>query len=214
MNLAELAHAALTAGSRDTGAAPAVPTLLDSATEAAVADLCVRGDLGFALVLHRRKDGLVAEELYASTRQDDGSWAAADHLSGGLLGVEPASARDVAEVLGGRPSVLFGESGTLLFTGRPEAEADEGYELLRFFTLLVDRKVSHLRIEENPPGTAPVAGPTHKTLGSQAALIALFPGERVTVRPMTQGESGPKPLGEGHELTGPGPGPEFFVPTG
>ncbi|MFD9498476.1 hypothetical protein [Streptomyces sp. NPDC060035] len=97
MNPAELAHAAPTAGStRDTGAAPAVPTRLDSASGAAVADLCVRGDLGFALLLHRRKDGLVAEEIYASHRQEDGSRAAADHLSGGLLGIEPTGVRDIA----------------------------------------------------------------------------------------------------------------------
>ncbi|MFD9498475.1 hypothetical protein [Streptomyces sp. NPDC060035] len=80
--------------------------------------------------------------------------------------------------------MLFGESETLLFTGRPQAE--EGYELLRFYALLMDRKVSHLRIEETSPGTAPASGRTRKTPGSRIAVMALFPEERFTVRPMTQ----------------------------
>ncbi len=51
-NLAELAHAALTAAS---GAGPAP----SPGGGRSVAGTCVRGDLGFALLRHRRKDGLV-----------------------------------------------------------------------------------------------------------------------------------------------------------
>ncbi|MFE4414152.1 hypothetical protein [Streptomyces sp. NPDC056821] len=106
-NLAELAHASLTAASvQDTGAAPALPTRFDSTNNAVVADTCVRDNLGFALLFHRRKDGLVADELYFSTREDDGTWAAADHLSGGVTGIEPTSPRDVAPILKGRSMMV------------------------------------------------------------------------------------------------------------
>lgn len=206
-NLAELAHAALAAAAlQDTGAARAVPTRLDSATEAAVADTCVRGNLGFTLLFHRRKDGLVAEELYFSPRQDDGSWAAADHLSGGVMGIEPTSPREVAAILKGRSLTLFGESETELFTGRPQA--DEGDEPLRFYTLLVGQGVGHLDIEDTSPGADPAGSRTRKTLTSRVALFALFPGERFTVHAMARNGSGTQALGEPYELTGTGAGPD------
>jgi hypothetical protein len=204
-NLAELAHAALTAGcTQAVGAAYAAPTRLDNATEAAVADTCVRDGLGFALLFHRRRDGHFAEELYFSTRLDDGSWEAADHLSGGIIGIEPTRDAEVAGILNGRPLVLFGESETLLFTGRPQA--DDGYELLRFFALLVDGKVDYLNIENTSPEAASPSGRTQKSLISHVALFALFPGERFTVRAMVGKGSGSYPLGEPYELTGPDTG--------
>ncbi|MFE4425362.1 hypothetical protein [Streptomyces sp. NPDC056817] len=205
-NLAELAHASLTAASvQDTGAAPALPTRFDSANNAVVADTCVRDNLGFALLFHRRKDGLVADELYFSTREDDGTWAAADHLSGGVTGIEPTSPRDIAPILKGRSMMLYDESETDLPTGRPQA--DEGYELLRSYALLVDPETDHLDIEDTTPGAAPAAGRTRKTLTSQVALFALFPGERFTVHAIARKGSRSQTLGESYELIGPDPGP-------
>lgn len=203
-NLAELARAALTAASAGgSGAVHAVPTRLDSATTAAVADTCVRGDLGFALLLHRRKDGLTAEELYFSTRRSNGSWTAADHLSGGVMGIEPTSPGEVAAVLRGGSMALFGESETHLFTGRPQA--DEEGEPLRFHTLLVNQEVGHLDIADTSPGADPACGRTRKTLTSRIALLALFPGERITVHAVTRKGSGPWVPGGPYELTGPDP---------
>jgi len=210
-NLAELAHAALTAASvADTRVAPALPTRLDSANEAVVADTCVRGNLGFALLFHRRKDGLVAEELYFSTREDDGTWAAADHLSGGVTGIEPTTPHDVSAVLNGRSMMLCDESETNLFTGRPQA--DEGYELLRFYALLVDLETDYLDIGDTRPGADLVSSRTHKELTSQVALFALFPGESITVQAIARKDSRPQALGEPYELAGPDPVPKPELP--
>ncbi|MDW4905831.1 hypothetical protein RB628_10925 [Streptomyces sp. ADMS] len=209
-NLAELARAALTA--RDTqgaGGVYAMPTRLDSGTEVTVADTCTRDDLGFVLLFHRRKDGHFAEELYFSTRLDDGSWAAADHLSGGVMGIEPTNTRELTGILNGRSLVPFGESETALFTGRPES--DDGYELLRFYEFLVDGEADHLDIEntssEAESETDPTRDPVRKSLISQVSLFALFPGERVTIRAMAGKGPGSHPLGEPYKLTGPGTEP-------
>ncbi|MFE1408917.1 hypothetical protein ACFW5D_36300 [Streptomyces sp. NPDC058770] len=209
-NLAELACAALAASIQDTGAAAALPTRLDSANKAVVADTCVRDNLGFALLFHRRKDGLVADELYFSTREDDGTWAAAEHLSGGVTEIEPTSPRNVAAILKGRSMVLYDETETDLPTGRPQA--DEGYELLRSYALLVDPETDHLDIENTTPGADPAAGRTRKTLTSQVALFALFSGERFTIHPVARNGSRSQPLGEPYELTGPDPGPGPELP--
>lgn len=205
-NLAELARAALTA--RDTqgaGGVYAMPAHLDSTTEAAVADVCIRDNLGFVLLHHRRKDGYFADELYFSTRLDDGSWAAADHLSGGVMEIDPTSPRELARILNGRSLSPFGESETRLCTGRPEA--DEGYEPLRFYEFLVDGEADHLDVEHTSSEADPTRDPVQKSLISQVTLFALFPGERVTIRAMPGKGPGSHPLGEPYELTGPDTGP-------
>ncbi|MEU0208890.1 hypothetical protein [Streptomyces canus] len=204
-NLAELAHAALMAG-HTPGAAPshAVPIRLDSSTEAAVADTCIRDGLGSVLLFHRRKDARFAEELYFSTRLDDGSWAVAEHLSGGAMGIDPTDARKIASVLNGRSLALFGEAETELLTGRPQA--DDGYEMLRFFTLLVDKEASHLEIKNDSPEAGPGSSLIHKSLISQVALLALFPGERLTIRAMVRKGTSSYHLGEPYELIGSDPG--------
>ncbi|GHA09067.1 hypothetical protein GCM10010372_05630 [Streptomyces tauricus] len=182
-NLAELARAALTAKHTLGAAAPrALPTRRDSTSTGAVVDTCIRDGLGFVLLSHRRKDACFAEELYFSTQLDDASWTASEHLSGGAVGIDPTNARDITEILSGRSLVVFGESETDLFTGRPQA--DDGYELLRFIELLVDKEVSHLEIESASPDADAGRSLIHKPLISQVALLALFPGERFTIRAM------------------------------
>ncbi|MFI6284349.1 hypothetical protein ACIBCM_06240 [Streptomyces sp. NPDC051018] len=203
-NLAGLAHAALTARSApDTGPAPRVPTRLDADTQAAVADLCIREGLGFALVLHRRDDGLVGEEIYCSTREGDGSWATAGHLSGGLVGIEVTDPRQVAGVLRGEALAVFSESETLLFTGREQADED-GCEPVRIYEFLVDPRVARLDIEDTSPGAETATVRAWQSPAAQAAVVALFPGERVRVRATTGSGPGSRPLGEPQELSGPG----------
>ncbi|MEU3173504.1 hypothetical protein [Streptomyces sp. NPDC007000] len=207
-NLAELARTALAVASgcaQDVRAMRTALAGLRSTTGAVVADTCLRGDLGFVLLLHPRKDGCFAEELYFSARPGDGSWAAADHLSGGVTGVAPTGDRDVARMLNGRPLASFGESETALFTGRPQS--DDGYESLRFHEVLVHAGTDHLDVEDLSPGADPARRRrTGKPLVSRVALFALFPGERLTVRAMVREGTGSHPLGEPLGLTGPDAG--------
>ncbi|MFI9628899.1 hypothetical protein [Streptomyces sp. NPDC052042] len=204
-NLADVARAALTAACvRSRGDATGPGGYGDIAR---VADTCVRGGLGFVQLLHRRKDGILAEELYFSTREDDGSWAVAEHLSGSTIGDDPGDPRNIAAVLRGRPLALLGESEALLYTGRPEADDEDGYEMLRFHTLLVPQEAGHLDIEDVSSGVGPTPSRTRKPLSSRIALFALFPGERFSVHVMA-GEGGSRrALGEPWELTGTAPGP-------
>ncbi|WP_079186344.1 hypothetical protein [Streptomyces sp. CB01580] len=201
-NLAEVARAALTA----TDAGPAVLVGAAGAAGAVVADLCVRDGLGFVLLLHRRKDGFVAEELCFAAREDNGTWPLPEHLSGSCVGFDPADRRKNETLLCGRPLMPFGESETLLCTGRRQDE-DDGHEMLRFHTLLVSREVDHLDIEDLSPDAAPGAGRIRKSLRSRVALLALYPGERVAVRPMAREGDCLRALGEPYELTGTAPGP-------
>lgn len=205
-NLAETARAALTAACAPGGDAfPAEPARLDGATTVVVADVCVRGDLGFVLLLHRRTDGCAAEELYFSSRDGARVWDAPDHLSGSVLRMEPTSPRSVAAVLGGRVLVPSVDSETLLFTGRPQG--DEGYEPLRFHTVLADQAVVCLDIEDATPGT-PEPGPVRKRLMSRVALLALLPGERFVVRAVVRDGAGYRPWGEPFDVTGTDPVPD------
>ncbi|MGW0786733.1 hypothetical protein ACWD04_00410 [Streptomyces sp. NPDC002911] len=204
-NLADTARAALTAASAPgAGGREAVPAhRLDGATTTVVVDTCIRGDLGFALLLHRRKDGADAEELFFARREGTGGWGSAEHLSGSGGIPDLTGPEEAAAVLRGWSMTLLGESETLLPTGRPQA--DEGYELLRFHVLLVDGSVRHLQVEDTSAAAPPAAsGHVRKPLRSQMALLALFPEESVTVRTRADAGTGAGSLGERFELTGSG----------
>ncbi|MER5552256.1 hypothetical protein ABT001_11315 [Streptomyces sp. NPDC002793] len=202
--LSETARAALTAAcAPDTGGRPAAPGhRLLGATTAVVADTCVRGALGFVLLLHRRKDGLVAEELYFASREDSGAWGDTEHLSGSAGIADLTRPEEAAAVLRGRSMTSLGESETLLHTGRPQA--DEGHELLRFHTLLVSGNIGHLDIEDTSAGASPASARVRKPLMSQVALLALFPEETVTVRTGPDAGTGVRALGELLDLSGSG----------
>ncbi|MEU1212954.1 hypothetical protein ABZ424_11025 [Streptomyces sp. NPDC005790] len=206
-NLADTARAALTdayaPGAGEHGAVPA--HRLEGATTTVVADTCVRGDLGFALLLHRRKDGVVAEELFFARREGAEGWGSAEHLSGSAGAPDLTGPEEAAAVLRGWSMTSLGESETLLPTGRPQA--DEGYELMRFHVLLVDESISHLHIEATSAGVPPASGHVRKPLTSQIALIALFPEENVTVRTRAEAGTGARSLGELFELAGSGAAP-------
>ena len=106
--------------------------------------------------------------------------------------------------------MLCDESETNLFTGRPQAA--EGYELLRFYALLVGLETDHLDIRDTTPGADPVSSRTRKTLTSRVALFALLPGESITVHARARKDSRSQPLGEPYELAGPDPGPGPELP--
>ncbi len=126
-----------------------------------------------------------------------------DHLSGGAMGMDPTCPQSVAAALGGRTAVPSLDSETCLFTGRPQG--DEGYEPLRFYTVLVDGAVECLDIEDATPGGGPVTGPVRKPLRSHLALLALLPGERFTVRAVARGGAGCGAADEAFEVTGTDP---------
>ncbi|MBM7441411.1 hypothetical protein [Streptomyces sp. HB132] len=199
-SLAETARAALTAacapGSDGDAALPA--PRLGGDTTVVVADTCVRGDLGFVLLLHRRKDGLVAEELFFSRRENTGVWGAAEHLSGSGGIPDLTRPEEAAAVLRGWSLVALGDSETGILTERPRA--DEGHELVRFHVLLVNEAVGHLDLGNTSVGASPASGRVRKPLTSQVALIALFPEESVTVR--TGAGAGVRPSDEPLELVG------------
>ncbi|MFC9942151.1 hypothetical protein [Streptomyces pratensis] len=201
-SLAETARAALTAahGPDADGRATVPAPRLDGTTTTVVADTCVRGDLGFVLLLHRRKDGLVAEELFFSNRESTGAWGAAEHLSGSGGIPDLTGPGEAAAVLRGWSMTVLGASETGLHTGRPQA--DDGYELLRFHVLLVDESIGRLDIEDTTTGASTAPGRHRKPLTSQVALFALFPEERVTVRTRADAGNGAGSMGELLELTG------------
>ncbi|MFJ9912185.1 hypothetical protein [Actinacidiphila glaucinigra] len=142
------------------------------------------GDLGFVLVLHRRKDGFAASELYWSVRGPDPRWTVAEHLSGGLTGCDPANASSWEAVLADAAFTVLSSSESLLSTGAGVFEEEDEGELVGVHELLVSRRVGHLRIERSGPGPGPSCAPRtvrELPLASPFALVAVRPGERVRV---------------------------------
>ncbi|MFB7917384.1 hypothetical protein [Streptomyces sp. NPDC056061] len=151
-------------------------------------DVSLHGDVGFALVVHRRRDGYVAEEIYYGLRDSAGTWQEPDHLSGGLVGIEPEAPDEVLEALRGESMAVVSESESLVHTGR--CDLDDGYESVRFLEVLTAPRVDHIEvIDLNRPGAAPVRKPTSHAL---SVLVAL-PGERLLLRagPGGSGHSSP-----------------------
>ncbi|MFG2816351.1 hypothetical protein [Streptomyces sp. NPDC048410] len=150
-----------------------------------VADVWTDGDLGFVLLLHRRKDGVMAEELYYAQRAEDGTWDRPEHLSGGLLGLDPGDPATVTSALAGEPIRIVGESETLLHTGRGP---DDGYETAHIWHLLITDEADALTTE---------AG--HRRVTSPLSLLILFPGETAHVSATRD----TRPLGDPLVLTAP-----------
>src|SRR5882757_8568259 len=110
-----------------------------------VADVWVDGALGFVLVVHRRSDGFVSEELYYSMRNDDGGWLSSEHLSGAILGLAPQTSKALKDALGGSSLAVVSESEALIYTGRDEAE--DGYEPVRALTIMVGESADCIAVE-------------------------------------------------------------------
>ncbi|MFJ4005341.1 hypothetical protein ACIPWL_18095 [Streptomyces sp. NPDC090023] len=152
-----------------------------------VADVWTDGPLGFVLLLHRRKDGVMAEELYYALRTEDGAWDRPEHLSGGVLGLDPEHPAAVAGMLADEPIRVLGESETLLYTGRSRGRGD-GYETAHIRYLLITPEADALTTES-----------THRKVTSPLSLLILFPGETAHVWATRDG----RPLGEPLTLSAP-----------
>ncbi|WP_190012365.1 hypothetical protein, partial [Streptomyces candidus] len=163
-----------------------------------VADVWTENGLGFVLLVHRRDDGHFAEELFYSLHDPSegagtADWADCDHLSGGLLGVDPQDPQARAEILAGRDMAIVTESESLVHTRRlPE---DDGDELVRTVQLLIAPGATALEVENLTRHTRhcrPVQFPL--------ALIVLLPGDRLRVRAVTTTEAGHETVSDHIEL--------------
>ncbi|MFJ8536498.1 hypothetical protein [Streptomyces sp. NPDC093591] len=149
-----------------------------------VADVWIDGALGFVLLLHRRHDGLPAEELYHSLRDEAGAWNRPDHLGGGIVGLELSDRSAVEEALAGAPMAVVAESESLVHTGRgPSGGQDEAEpELVHVWELLVTGEAELIEIEHLPQVPAPAPPPSRtREVTGPLTLVALLPGERVRV---------------------------------
>lgn len=173
-----------------------------------VADVWTEDDRGFVLLVHRRDDGHLSEELFYSLRgsgedTEAPGWADCDHLGGGLLGFEPADPAAREEVLARRAMAVVTESESLVHTGRvPE---DDGDELVRAVELLVTPEAESLEVENLTRPSRHI-----RRLAFPLALVVLLPGDRLRVRAVRASGTGYAAVGEALELTHP-PGP---VPDG
>ncbi|MFJ3662232.1 hypothetical protein ACIPPM_17425 [Streptomyces sp. NPDC090119] len=138
-----------------------------------VADVWTDGDLGFVLLLHRRKDGVMAEELYYALRTEDGTWDRPEHLSGGPLGLDPHDPTTVTRALADEPIRVLGASETLLYTGRGQGD---GYETAHIRYLLITDEADSLRTDATHRTDS-----THREATSPLKLLILFPGQSAHV---------------------------------
>ncbi|WP_329617407.1 hypothetical protein OG244_34390 [Streptomyces brevispora] len=145
-------------------------------------DVSLHGDIGFVLVAHRRRDGLVAEEIYYAIRNSDGTWQEPDHLSGGLVGIDPQVARDVKGALRGETMTGISDAESLIYTGR--FSIDDGYESIRFLEVLTAPWIDHIEVaDRGRPSASVTRKPTPHTL----SILVAFPEERLLLRTGSDG---------------------------
>ncbi|MEV7501338.1 hypothetical protein [Streptomyces sp. NPDC093018] len=166
-----------------------------------VADVWIGGDLGFVLLLHRRGDGLMAEELYYSSRGEDGVWERPEHLSGGIVGVETADPSAVEGVLAGAPMSVVAESESLVYT-RPGPHSD-GEAFVHVWELLVSGEADLIEIERCSPALPGTSVLSRRDLTGPLVLLVLLPGERARVQAVRRGDSSLTRLGDPLELHHP-----------
>lgn len=165
-----------------------------------VADVWISGRIGFVLLLHRRHDGLVAEELYYSVRREDGVWDRPDHLSGGIVGWDMAYPPAVEQKLAGAPMSVVAESQSLIHTGCAP-NADDG-EMVKICELLVGGDAELLQIEcASPTSTAPAL--ISREVTGPLMLLVLLPGERMRVHAARRETSSLRRLGGALDLHNP-----------
>ncbi|WP_199573690.1 hypothetical protein [Streptomyces murinus] len=198
--MADIAGTALRSGAT-LGARTAVKRLPLDAGTPRVADVWISGDLGFVLLLHRRGDGLVAEELYYSSRGEDGVWERPEHLSGGIVGVETTDPSAVEEVLAGAPMSVVAESESLVYT-RSGPEGD-GEEFVHVWELLMSGEADLVEIERFSPARPETSALSRRDLTGPLVLLVLLPGERARVQAVRRGNSSLTRLGAPLELHHP-----------
>ncbi|MGW5335855.1 hypothetical protein [Streptomyces bauhiniae] len=198
--MADIAGTALRLGHPPIAHAAAHHLPLDADTPL-VADIWISGDLGFVLLLHRRGDGLVAEELYYSLRGEGGVWERPDHLSGGIVGVEMADPSAAEDVLAGAPMSVIAESESLVHTGHGP-NGDEG-ELVHVWELLMSSEADLIEIERSSPAFPETSALSRRELTGPLVLLVLLPGERARVQAMRRENSSLTRLGDPLELHHP-----------
>ncbi|MGM9443748.1 hypothetical protein ACTAF0_26315 [Streptomyces murinus] len=198
--MADIAGTTLRSGAT-LGARTAVKRLPLDAGTPRVADVWISGDLGFVLLLHRRGDGLVAEELYYSSRGEDGVWERPEHLSGGIVGVETTDPSAVEEVLAGAPMSVVAESESLVYT-RSGPEGD-GEEFVHVWELLMSGEADLVEIERFSPARPETSALSRRDLTGPLVLLVLLPGERARVQAVRRGNSSLTRLGAPLELHHP-----------
>ncbi|MDG9711392.1 hypothetical protein [Streptomyces sp. DH10] len=184
--MADIAETALQLGHPPTDRAAARHLAIPADT-VIVADVWISGDLGFVLLLHRRDDGLIAEELYYSVRRADGGWECPDHLSGGIVGKELGTSAMVEDALAGASMSVVAESESLVHTGRGP-DGDEG-ELVHTWELLVSGDADLIEIEHLSPAAPGTPAISRRDVAGPLMLLVLLPGERARVSVMCRENS-------------------------
>ncbi|MEU6404908.1 hypothetical protein [Streptomyces sp. NPDC046985] len=154
-----------------------------------VADVWISGRLGFVLLLHRRHDGLVGEELYYSLRSEDGVWDRPDHLSGSIVGWDTPAVEDA---LAGASMSVVADSESLIYTGRAP-NADDG-ERVKIYELLISSNAELIEIECFSPASPTPAFISREVTGP-LMLLVLLPGERMRVHTARREKSSLRRLG-------------------
>lgn len=198
--MADIAETALQLGHPPTDRAAARHLAIPADT-VIVADVWISGGLGFVLLLHRRDDGLIAEELYYSVRRADGDWECPDHLSGGIVGTELGTSAMVEDALAGASMSVVAESESLVHTGRGP-DGDEG-ELVHTWELLVSGDADLIEIEYLSPAASGTPAISRRDVAGPLMLLVLLPGERARVSAMCRENSSFTQLGNVLDLHNP-----------
>ncbi|MFE7776217.1 hypothetical protein ACFU5O_20450 [Streptomyces sp. NPDC057445] len=185
--IAHIAEEALREGTRPprVGAGHALPGRLADGPTAA--DVWIDGDLGFALLVHRRDDGFVSEELYYSVRDTKGNWLDCDQLGGGMLGFDVEDETAVRSVLAGAPMAVMSESEALVYTGSKHHE--DGYESVRILTVLVGEQTDLIDFEIRTSEPQARIGHLSKDVTSPLILAVVRSGQRLVVSAMKRENS-------------------------
>lgn len=198
--MADIAATALRLGHPPTVHAAAGHLAVTTGT-AVVADVWISGDLGFVLLLHRRDDGLIAEELYYSVRGVNGAWERPDHLSGGIVGTELGAPAAVEDALAGASMSVVTKSESLVHTGR-DSNGDDG-ELVHIWELLVSGDADLIEIERFSQASPGTSAPSRREVTGPLILLVLLPGERMRVSAMRRETSSLTRLGDALDLHNP-----------
>jgi len=177
-SMADTAYAALAAIADGSGQRGACVQLADGAN-AVAADVWTNGRFGLVLVLHYRKDGLFASEIYSSVASGEGCWGEVEHVTGDMFEIDLQDPEAVGQALSDAPFAVVAESDSTIFTGRPQG--DEGYEMIRTFQIITAPSVSSVVVSKFDTVTRTWSAPLRKDLRSRMFILGLFPGERISV---------------------------------
>ncbi|MFE7551635.1 hypothetical protein [Streptomyces gardneri] len=154
--------------------------LLRSLSDGPVAaDACIEGTLGIALLIHRRDDGLVSEELYYSIRDEAEEWATPEHLGGAILGLDLAMPAASQHAPASSGLAVVSSSEALIYTGRRDLE--DGFETVQACTVLARDDVDALEITDLSHDSAVQGGRRMRNVRSPLIEIVVLPGTHLRV---------------------------------